>query len=115
VAYHDACHLAHAQGVTTAPRQLLRAIPGLTLLEASEAGMCCGSAGVYNLEQPELAERLGQRRAEDLMANGTEAIATSNIGCIIQLRSHLQKLEHKIPVVHFIELLAESYASEAGD
>ncbi len=89
VAYHDACHLAHAQGVTAQPRQLLRAIPNLTLLEIPEGEICCGSAGTYNIEQPEIAGRLGQRKAANILRTGADAVAAGNIGCLVQIRTHL--------------------------
>ena len=78
-AYHDACHLAHAQGVTLEPRALLRQIPNLTLLEIGEADICCGSAGTYNMEQPDIAGALGTRKAENVAAVGAQAVITGNI------------------------------------
>jgi glycolate oxidase iron-sulfur subunit len=113
VAYHDACHLAHAQGVTQPPRRLLAAIPNLTVVEIAEGEICCGSAGVYNLEQPELAQRIGRRKAEHIAATGAGCVVTGNIGCINQIRTHLGALGHTLPVRHTIELLAESYAPPA--
>jgi glycolate oxidase iron-sulfur subunit len=104
-AYHDACHLQHAQGITEAPRRLLRSIPNLTLLEVADAGLCCGSAGTYNLEQPEIASDLGRRKAEGILRSGAEAVVTGNIGCIIQIRTHLQALGKDLPVYHTFELL----------
>ena len=108
LAYHDACHLAHAQGVKSAPRQLLNSIPNLTLLEPAEGEMCCGSAGTYNLEQPELARELGQRKARNLLRSGAEAIATGNIGCITQIQAHL---ERPLPVYHTMEVLDQAYGA----
>src|SRR5262249_35901951 len=84
-AYHDACHLAHAQRVRTQPRELLRGIPGLELLEPQEWELCCGSAGIYNLLQPEAAGKLGKRKADNLRATGAEAIAAANPGCALQI------------------------------
>ena len=84
-AYHDACHLAHAQGIRMQPRELLRGIPGLELLEPAEWELCCGSAGIYNLLQPEAAGKLGARKAENLRATGAEAIAAANPGCALQI------------------------------
>src|SRR3954469_10371485 len=84
VAYHDACHLAHAQGIRDEPRALLRAIPGVEVVEPAEWELCCGSAGIYNLLQPEAAEKLGVRKAENLRATGAEAIAAANPGCALQ-------------------------------
>ena len=106
VAYHDACHMIHGQGITAQPRALLRAIPGLQLLEATEAGVCCGSAGIYNLVQPAEAAELGRIKADDLSGTGAAVIASANIGCSLQLRRHLQK---EGPVVmHPMELLARA-------
>ncbi|AFV76824.1 Fe-S oxidoreductase [Thermus oshimai JL-2] len=103
VAYHDACHLAHAQGVREAPRRLLRA-SGVEVLEPGEWELCCGSAGTYNLFQPELAEALGRRKAENLKATGADLVVTANIGCLTQLQAYLDR-----PVLHIAELLALLY------
>jgi len=112
VAYHDACHLAHAQGIRAQPRELLRSIPELELLEvATEPGMCCGSAGIYNLVQPQAAAELGERKARNLLATGADAIAAGNPGCAAQLDLHLRRLGRPLPVHHPIELLAESIAA----
>jgi glycolate oxidase iron-sulfur subunit len=108
-AYHDACHLQHAQGITAAPRLLLHSIPNLTLLEVADAGLCCGSAGTYNLDQPEIAGELGRRKAEGILRSGAEAVVTGNIGCIIQIRAHLQALGKNLPVYHTFELLDIAY------
>lgn len=108
VVYHDACHLAYAQGVTDPPRNLLQAIPNLTLLELEE-GLCCGSAGTYNLEQPELADQLGQRKADAIVESGAEVVVMGNIGCQTQVVNHLETLGKKIPVLHTTQLLAEAY------
>ena len=86
-AYHDACHLAHAQKVRLQPRELLRGIPGLELLEPAEWELCCGSAGIYNLLQPEAAGKLGARKADNLRATGADAIAAANPGCALQIAS----------------------------
>jgi glycolate oxidase iron-sulfur subunit len=108
VAYHDACHLAHAQGVRSAPRALLRAI-GAELVEPAEWELCCGSAGTYNVEKPETAARLGERKARNLLATGAEAIATGNIGCLTQVDTHLRALGHEIPVLHTFQVLDRAY------
>jgi glycolate oxidase iron-sulfur subunit len=109
IAYHDACHLAHAQGVTTAPRQLLRAVPNSTLLEIPQSEICCGSAGTYNLEHPEVAEQLGQRKADNILSTGCEAIVAGNIGCIVQIGAHLKRLGQPLPIYHTIEVLDRAY------
>jgi len=112
VAYHDACHLAHAQGVRQQPRELLSSIPGLELLEAAvERDICCGSAGIYNLVQPQAAAELGARKARNLLDTGAEAIAAGNPGCAAQLDLHLRELGHELPIYHPVELLSRSIAA----
>ncbi len=111
VAYHDACHLAHAQGVRTPPRRLLQAIPNLTLLEIPEGDLCCGSAGTYNLEQPELAAQLGQRKVQNILTTEAEAVVMGNIGCMTQITAHLGQ---PLPVYHTMEVLAMAYQGEAN-
>ena len=109
LAYHDACHLAHAQGITDAPRHLLRRIPNLTLVDIPEGELCCGSAGTYNIEQPDLADAIGQRKAENILRTGAEAVAAGNIGCLVQIRTHLARLQKPMPVLHTIEVLDRAY------
>jgi len=92
IAYHDACHLANAQGVRREPRTLLRSIPGVELCELANAHLCCGSAGTYNLDQPEIAASLGEKKARAVMATGADVVASGNIGCLTQLRAHLTRL-----------------------
>ena len=106
VAYHDACHLAHAQGVRQPPRELLRSIPGLELVEPAEWEICCGSAGIYNVMQPAAAEELGRRKARNLEATGAEVIAAANPGCTMQIGAYLERGE--IRVVHPMQLLDAS-------
>jgi glycolate oxidase iron-sulfur subunit len=108
VAYHDACHLQHAQGIRIPPRQVLTQIPGIELLEIPEAAICCGSAGIYNLVQPDTANELGDRKAELIIPLKPDVIATGNPGCLLQLQSSLARAGHKIPVVHTIQLLDAS-------
>jgi glycolate oxidase iron-sulfur subunit len=109
VVYHDACHLAHAQGIREAPRALLRSIPELELLEvASEPDICCGSAGIYNLVMPQPAAELGARKARNLLDTGAQAIAAGNPGCAAQLDLHLREAGHPLPIYHPIELLWRS-------
>ncbi len=110
VAYHDPCHLAHAQQVRAAPRRLLALIPGLELVEPAEWEICCGSAGTYNLEQPQVAASLGRRKAENLLANGAEFVATGNIGCLTQIDAHLKRLGRPIPILHTLEILERAYS-----
>jgi glycolate oxidase iron-sulfur subunit len=108
VAYHDACHMLHGQGISDEPRQLLRAIPHLQLREATEAGVCCGSAGIYNMVQPEEAAALGEIKAADLSGTGAELVASANIGCTMQLRRHLGDGPR---VAHPLQLLAAARRS----
>ena len=109
VVYHDACHLAHAQRVREQPRELLRAIPGLELLEVgTEPEICCGSAGVYNLLQPQAASELGGRKARHLLDTGAQAIAAGNPGCAAQLDVYLRELGQPLPVHHPVELVWRS-------
>jgi glycolate oxidase iron-sulfur subunit len=107
-AYHDACHLAHAQGITKQPRELLRAIPGLNLVEVPDAGTCCGSAGVYNLLQPEAASELGGRKAEAVLAAGAPLLISANPGCSLQIASALAERGEHVAVVHTAEVLDAS-------
>jgi glycolate oxidase iron-sulfur subunit len=110
VAYHDACHLAHAQKVRNPPRALLAAIPGVKVVTPAEWELCCGSAGTYNIERPEIAGRLGERKARNLMATGAQLVAAGNIGCLTQMITHLHALGHNVPVLHTIEVLDAAYA-----
>ena len=104
VAYHDACHLSHGQGVRSQPREVLRTIPGLELVEPAESGFCCGSAGIHNLVRPEAAESLGRRKAEQLRKTDPALVATGNPGCLLQIRRYLDDVE----VVHPVQLLDAS-------
>lgn len=109
LAYHDACHLAHAQGVTVPPRRLLAKIGNLTLLPIPEGELCCGSAGSYNLEQPEIAALIGERKVKNILSTGAQAVASGNIGCMVQIHNHLDRLEQAIPVWHTLEVLERAY------
>ena len=100
--------MIHGQGITAEPRALLQAIPHLHLREATEAGVCCGSAGIYNLVQPDEAAALGRIKANDLQSTGADLIASANIGCTLQLRRHLPADEQAPVVRHPMELLATS-------
>jgi glycolate oxidase iron-sulfur subunit len=110
IAYHDACHLAHAQGVRRPPRELLQAIGGVTLAEPAEWELCCGSAGTYNVEKPDTAAQLGRRKAQNLLATGAELIASGNIGCLTQVQTHLRALGRELPVMHTMQVLDRAYA-----
>jgi glycolate oxidase iron-sulfur subunit len=105
VAYHDACHLAHAQGVRSQPRELLRQIPGLELREIAEAELCCGSAGVYNILNPEPARELGDRKAANIVATGADLLVTANPGCLMQVASAIGRSGHPMVLAHTVELL----------
>jgi glycolate oxidase iron-sulfur subunit len=107
-AYHDACHLAHAQRITRQPRELLRAIPELNLVEVPDAGTCCGSAGVYNLLQPEAAAELGARKAESVRTTGAPLLISANPGCSLQIASALADRGEHITVAHTAEVLDAS-------
>ncbi len=111
VAYHDACHLAYAQGVIDPPRDLLEHIPNLTLLELDN-GLCCGSAGTYNLEQPEIAAELGQLKAQSIIDTQADMVVMGNIGCFTQIETHLAQLGQALPVKHTVQVLAEAYREE---
>ena len=112
VAYHDACHLQHAQGVATQPRQVLRSIPGLELVEIPDAAICCGSAGVYNLLEPAAAGELGRRKVQNILSTGAQAVASGNPGCLLQIRGGLEQSGNPIPVLHTVELLDASIRGE---
>ena len=109
-AYHDACHLANAQNVRRQPRDLLKAIPGLTLLEITDAHLCCGSAGSYNMDQPEIASSLGEQKAKAVIATGAEIVASGNIGCLTQLQMHLKRLGSSIEVKHTMQILRDAHS-----
>ena len=109
VAYHDACHLQHAQGVREQPRRLLAGIPELAVAEIPESSLCCGSAGVFNLLQPDTASQLGSRKVENLLTTGAEAVVSANPGCLLQLKAALRRRGLKsLPALHMVELLDAS-------
>jgi glycolate oxidase iron-sulfur subunit len=110
VAYHDACHLAQGQKVKAEPRALLKSIEGLDLVEIRDPDTCCGSAGTYNIEQPEIAAQLGERKAKAIQATGAAAVVTGNIGCMTQIENHLAKIGHPIPVLHTVQILDRANA-----
>jgi glycolate oxidase iron-sulfur subunit len=108
VAYHDACHLAHAQGVRAQPRALLSAIPELDLREIADPEICCGSAGVYNLLKPEPARQLGERKARSVFATGADLLVTANPGCLMQVAAAARRLGESIAIAHTVEVLDAS-------
>ena len=108
VTYHDPCHIAHCQGVRKEPRDLLKLIPGLSYTELNEADACCGSAGTYNIEQPEMSDRVLRRKVENIRATGAELLVTGNPGCLLQLRKALAEEVPQVKVVHLTELLLAS-------
>ena len=107
VAYHDACHLAHAQGVREEPRRLLTSIPGLTVVPFAEPEICCGSAGIFNLVQPEMAASLGRRKAGHLAASSPDIVVTSNPGCLLQIQAAARASGHTWRIMHMATLLDE--------
>ncbi len=109
VAYHDACHLCHAQQIRSQPRQLLAMIPGLELVPLEESELCCGAAGTYNLTQPEMSERLGRRKMDNIEATGAQAVAAGNVGCILQIARKIKERRSPIEVVHPVDLLDRAY------
>ena len=115
VAYHDACHLANAQGIRTQPRELLGTIPGLELREIAEAEICCGSAGVYNLLNPEPAAELGDRKAGNALATGAQVLVTANPGCLMQVAAALRRRGGRIGLAHTVEVLDASLRGLPAD
>ncbi len=105
VVYQDACHLLHGQKISLQPRQVLRQIPGIKLSEPIDAALCCGSAGVYNMLQPEVADELGQQKVTNLLNTGADLIASANPGCSLQITKHLNLQNKKIEIFHPMELL----------
>ncbi len=109
VTYQEPCHLVHAQRISAQPRKLLKAIPGLTLKEMSESSLCCGSAGIYNVTEPEMAARLGDRKLDNAQATGAEVIVTANPGCHLQLAGGLRRRGSTMRVRHIVEMLDQAY------
>ena len=114
VAYHDACHLQHAQGIAREPRQILATIPGLKVHEVPEAGLCCGSAGIYNLTEPETARDLGKRKAQCIESTGVDAVVSSNPGCLLQIAGCLEETGAPKRTFHMIELVDASIKGESA-
>jgi glycolate oxidase iron-sulfur subunit len=114
VVYQDACHLLHAQRISRQPRALLRRIPGLELAEIDEAGLCCGSAGVYNVTNPIESRQLQQRKLDRVLARAPAAIVTGNPGCLLQLKSGLAERGSQVKVKHLVEVLDEASRDHAS-
>jgi glycolate oxidase iron-sulfur subunit len=114
VAYHDACHLAHGQRIRRAPRALLAQVPHLRVTEIPDGDVCCGSAGLYNLEHPAIASDLGARKAQAILATGAEAIVAGNIGCLVQIATHLRRLGSPLAMLHTMQVLDCAYSGETS-
>ncbi len=114
VTYHDACHLAHGQGIRSAPRKLLKAIPGLKLVELAESDMCCGSAGIYNVTQPKMARELLERKWRNVLASGAEIVALGNPGCHAWIAQAAREHASPIQVLHTIEVLESAFNSSTA-
>jgi glycolate oxidase iron-sulfur subunit len=110
--YHESCHLCHGQKITNQPRQLLGAIPNLKLTELPESTWCCGSAGIYNLIQPEMANDLLARKVKHIKSTGAEVVATGNPGCMLQVINGCRAAGMNVRVAHPVTLLAEAYRAE---
>ncbi|HEX7959260.1 MAG TPA: heterodisulfide reductase-related iron-sulfur binding cluster [Terriglobales bacterium] len=108
IAYHDACHLQHAQRIKKQPRDLLREIPGLEVLEIPDSALCCGSAGIYNLIEPGAAQQLGDRKVSNLLTTGAQMVVSSNPGCLLQFRNGLERARKPMPTRHIVEVLDAS-------
>jgi len=115
VAYHDSCHLQHAQSLRMQPRAVLGKIPELQLLEVAEAPLCCGSAGIYNLVRPGPAKELGDRKVRNVLATTPDIVASGNPGCLLQLRSGIRLAGSQVPVVHTVELIDASIRGVAAE
>ncbi len=109
VAYQDACHLAHGQGIRLQPRKILSMIPGLELVELRESDTCCGSAGIYNIVQPEMADSLLRRKMANIAATGATAVASANPGCMLQLKLGVQQYGPQVEVLHVVDLMDRAY------
>jgi glycolate oxidase iron-sulfur subunit len=112
VAYHDACHLCHGQGIRAEPRAVLGQIPGLEVVDLADKEACCGSAGIYNLVEPATASRLGAKKADAVIATGAALVVSGNPGCNLQIAASLRSAGASLPVAHTIEVLAASLADQ---
>ena len=112
VTYHDPCHVVHGQKIRKEPRQLLAQVPGLRVVELAESDWCCGSAGIYNLTQPEMATRLLERKVRHVLATGARAVVTANPGCILQIQQGLRARGAEVDVLHIVEILDRAGAAD---
>jgi glycolate oxidase iron-sulfur subunit len=112
VAYHDACHLAHAQGIRREPRELIESIPGVTLVPLADSEICCGSAGIFNLVEPGMASELGRRKASRIAEAGPDVVVTSNPGCMLQIGAHARAAGQPARILHIVELLDASVRNQ---
>jgi len=113
IAMHDACHLAHAQRIRGEPRALLRGIPGVTLLEVPDSEQCCGSAGIYNLVQPESADQIGERKVDNVLSTGADLVASANPGCTLQMQKILRSRGKRLRAAHPVEILDASIRGQS--
>jgi glycolate oxidase iron-sulfur subunit len=110
VTWHDPCHIAHCQGIRREPRELLRLVPGLQFAELDEADACCGSAGTYNIERPEMSDRILKRKLDNIAASGAQVLVTGNPGCLLQLKKGLADHLPEVRIMHLTEILVQSMA-----
>ena len=113
--YHDPCHVVHGQKIKGEPRKLLTQIPGLRVVELTESDWCCGSAGIYNLTEPEMATRLLRRKVGHVLATGAEAVVTANPGCILQIQAGLSAHDSRVRVLHLVEILDRAYGGSGAE
>ena len=111
VTYHDPCHVVHGQKIRKEPRQLLAQVPGLSVVDLAESDWCCGSAGIYNLTQPEMSARLLARKVAHVLETGAQAVITANPGCILQIQQGLRARGREMPVMHLVEILDKAYGA----
>jgi glycolate oxidase iron-sulfur subunit len=115
VAFQDACHLRHAQRLVEEPRELLRRIPGIELLEPAHQELCCGSAGIYNIVRPDAARELGDRKAQRILETGADVYASGNPGCLVQVSAALRRAGRPLPTLHPIEIVDASIRGIPAD
>ena len=108
VTWHDPCHIAHCQGIRKEPRDLLKLVPGLQFAELNEADACCGSAGTYNIERPEMSDLILKRKLDNIAASGAQVLVTGNPGCLLQLKKGLADHLPAVRIMHLTEVLAAS-------